>query len=213
MQDSKINSTMKIGIEMRQVGGDTYFDTPQLKRPQVFSGIAGITGEQRDLDDTRNLTTLNSKSREAGAAQDMYRRTLAASWQLQAGELNADECIEDIFAGGDGWTSGSNGGQKPKFVRLFDRSRKDGSDSDSLSQLSAGIATPTISTVGEKATPSLLAPGPIKDGKKKGYALSVMTRRSKTALDPGRRPKEIDEIEARDDLVSWRMPGPTISRR
>jgi hypothetical protein len=142
----------------------------------------------------------------------MYRRTLAASWQLQAGELNADECIEDIFAGGDGWTSGSNGGQKPKSVRLFDRSRKDGSDSDSLSQLSAGVVTPTTSTVGEKTAPSLLAPEPIKDGKKKGYALSIMTSRSKAASNLGRRLKEIDEMEARDDFVSWRRPSPTISK-
>lgn len=33
----------------------------------------------------------------------MYRRTLAASWAAQPGEPRADECIEDIFAGGDGW--------------------------------------------------------------------------------------------------------------
>ena len=33
----------------------------------------------------------------------MYRRNLAAFWTAQPGELRADECIEDIFAGGDGW--------------------------------------------------------------------------------------------------------------
>ena len=32
----------------------------------------------------------------------MYRRALAASWAAQPGELQADECIEDIFVGGDG---------------------------------------------------------------------------------------------------------------
>lgn len=46
-----------------------------------------------------------SKSREARELQDMYRRTLAASWMCQAGALPADQCIEDIFAGGDGWKS------------------------------------------------------------------------------------------------------------
>src|SRR5258706_6881042 len=35
----------------------------------------------------------------------MYRRTLAASWAQQAGELPADKCIEDIFDGGDGWST------------------------------------------------------------------------------------------------------------
>ena len=39
--------------------------------------------------------------------QDLYRQTLAAYWASQPGELRADECIEDIFSGGDGW--GKNG--------------------------------------------------------------------------------------------------------
>lgn len=38
--------------------------------------------------------------------QDMYRQTLAASWAAQTGELRADEVIEDIFGGGDGWGVG-----------------------------------------------------------------------------------------------------------
>lgn len=46
---------------------------------------------------------MNFKSTETRELQDMYRRTLAASFAAQAGELPADECIESIFAGGDGW--------------------------------------------------------------------------------------------------------------
>lgn len=37
--------------------------------------------------------------------QDMYRISLAASWVRQPGELPPDQCIEDIFAGGDGWSA------------------------------------------------------------------------------------------------------------
>jgi hypothetical protein len=51
-----------------------------------------------------DMPTIN-RSREAGELQDMYRRALAASWGAQAGELPPDQCIEDIFAGGDGWTT------------------------------------------------------------------------------------------------------------
>ena len=50
-----------------------------------------------------DLSSMNFKSTEARELQDMYRRTLAASFAAQAGELPADECIESIFAGGDGW--------------------------------------------------------------------------------------------------------------
>ena len=75
-------------------------------------------------EDIGHMPSLSSKSRETGELQDMYRRTLAASWAAQPGvsntsvirstpnaltnslqELKADECIEDIFAGGDGWGS------------------------------------------------------------------------------------------------------------
>lgn len=44
--------------------------------------------------------------------QDMYRQTLAASWLCGKGTLAADQCIEDIFNGGDGW------GNKPAPVTL-----------------------------------------------------------------------------------------------
>ena len=99
---------MQITVAMAQVSGDTNFFAPPLRGAQVFGGIAGIisNGDQqpsqkKDLD----IMTLASRSREMGAKQDMYRGTLAASWHLQAGELNAEECIEDIFAGGDGWVT------------------------------------------------------------------------------------------------------------
>lgn len=49
------------------------------------------------------MPSLSKKSRETGELQDMYRRSLAAFWSAQPGELKADECVEDIFAGGDGW--------------------------------------------------------------------------------------------------------------
>jgi hypothetical protein len=52
MQNSKINSTLKLGIFMRQTEGDKNFIAPALKTAQVFSGIAGImAGEQAELED------------------------------------------------------------------------------------------------------------------------------------------------------------------
>ncbi|KAI9703657.1 MAG: hypothetical protein M1836_007427 [Candelina mexicana] len=104
MQDSKINSTLKITIIMKQIEGDRNFITPPLRTAPVFGGIAGIlVGDQGEQDDLGHMPSMSSKSREAGELHDMYRRTLAASWASQAGDLTADACIEDIFAGGNGW--------------------------------------------------------------------------------------------------------------
>lgn len=53
MQESKINSTLKIGIYMHQTEGEKNFIAPPLKTAQVFSGIAGIvSGEQGDAEDS-----------------------------------------------------------------------------------------------------------------------------------------------------------------
>ena len=42
MQDSKINSTLKIGIQMRHVEGTKDYHAPALRTAPVFGGIAGI---------------------------------------------------------------------------------------------------------------------------------------------------------------------------
>ena len=53
MQESKINSTLRVGIAMKQVDGERTFVAPPLKTAPVFGGIAGImTGEQGEPDDT-----------------------------------------------------------------------------------------------------------------------------------------------------------------
>ncbi|KAF2403618.1 hypothetical protein EJ06DRAFT_504834 [Trichodelitschia bisporula] len=115
LQDSKINSTVKITLYTKQVEGDRNFIPPPLKTAPVFTGIAGLrAGEQGDLEDAGSVPTMQSKTRETGdELRDLYARTLAAQWTCQPGELSADKCIEDIFAGGDGWGSkvgGSDGG-------------------------------------------------------------------------------------------------------
>lgn len=127
MQDSKINSTLKLGIHMRYVDGTRDYFAPPLRTAPVFGGIAGIIsssepaaqpnssggggGANEDGGGQESLPNLSTRNKELGEMQDMYRRTLAAFWASQPGELKADECIEDIFSGGDGWGSKVHGGK------------------------------------------------------------------------------------------------------
>ncbi|KAI1337154.1 hypothetical protein F5Y15DRAFT_162842 [Xylariaceae sp. FL0016] len=116
MQDSKVNSTLKLGILMVQIDGERNYIAPPLKTAPMFGGIAGImTGEQAEDNHTGpgTMPSLN-KSRDAHELQDMYRRSLAASWACQPGELPADECIEDIFSGGSGWKGNEPSGHSRK---------------------------------------------------------------------------------------------------
>ncbi|KAJ5774375.1 hypothetical protein N7457_009271 [Penicillium paradoxum] len=106
MNESKVNSTVKIGIAMRQLEGDRNFTTPHLKSATVFGGIAGVihpTEQPIDADELGRLPSIDTKSREIADMQDMYRRTLAASWSSRAGDLPADKLIEELFAGSSCW--------------------------------------------------------------------------------------------------------------
>ena len=108
MQDSKINSTLKIGIRMRQIEGDTNFTCPPLKNAMVFGGIAGVlsaqevTGEQQQSDGQGQASGPIHRTRELSEMQDVYRQTLAASWARAPEDLPPDQLIEDLFGGGDG---------------------------------------------------------------------------------------------------------------
>ena len=109
MQESKINSTLKVGVRIRQIEGDTPFTAPPLKTAMVFGGIAGVlSAEVADgggVDDTGgHMPNITSKTRELSELQGMYRRTLTASWSCGSDELPPDKLIEDLFAGGDGGT-------------------------------------------------------------------------------------------------------------
>jgi hypothetical protein len=51
MQESKINSTLKIGISMKQLDGERNFIAPPLKTALVFGGITGIMDFEQTEDD------------------------------------------------------------------------------------------------------------------------------------------------------------------
>lgn len=110
MFDSKVNSTLKIGIAMRQIEGDRNFTTPPLKSATVFGGIARVvhSGEGGDSDDSGHLPSINTKPNEMADMQDMYRRTLAASWMSRPCDLPADKLIEDLFDGSSCWNNDSH---------------------------------------------------------------------------------------------------------
>lgn len=135
MQESKINGTLKISVLMVQVDGERSFVAPPLKSAPVFGGIAGIMASGEVLgggvvslrDDSDDLSTsiggaarsmlsrAAAKGRDMSEVQDVYRRALAASWACEQGELPADECIEDIFNGGDGFRR-STGHNSPESL-------------------------------------------------------------------------------------------------
>ncbi|PPJ61312.1 hypothetical protein CBER1_05121 [Cercospora berteroae] len=216
MQDSKINSTLKIGIYMRHVEGTRDYHAPALRTAPVFGGIAGIISssepsstphimssqastENPDSTQESIPPSFNINNKEMGEMQDMYRRTLAAFWTSQPGELRADECIEDIFAGGDGWGKGG----RP-------------STSNDQSQSGSGSSTPNAlhHHYTPHHDPLSRDAAPCKHGSENVRAMAH-SHGHKRNFEGSRRiekgfrkvPGELDEMDVRSDLVMWTI-GP-----
>jgi hypothetical protein len=149
--------------------------------------------------------SLSSKSREAGELQDMYRRTLAAYWSAQPGELKADECIEDIFAGGDGWGDR----EKPYSQQRGQPIRYtigDSSSSPSESEARHMRGNSTARKSHETLRPNDMRP---KSPNVRGRgSLEQQAHQMKAEVERKRhRPHhEVDEFDLREDLCSWRRP-------
>lgn len=191
---------------MKQTEGDRNFIAPPLKTAPVFGGIAGImTVEQGDTDDGSNFPSMSSKARESGKLQDMYRRTLAASWAAQAGELPADKCIEDIFAGGDGW-GGASG--VPSMRMLGGSTEEDESDAENRTvrghkrHTSGSHDTLKPSHRSRVSHKSNSSTGPVSG--RGSIAQNVRLSHDMKSYDQ-KASHEIDEFAAREDLRSWEI--------
>jgi hypothetical protein len=141
----------------------------------------------------------------------MYRRTLAAYWSAQPGELKADECIEDIFAGGDGWGDRekpySYQRNQPQPMRYI---AGDSSGSHSENEMRhMRVSSNTLRKSHETLRQADVGP---KSPKARGGRISLeqqsqqMHMKAEAERKRHRPQREVDEFELREDLCSWRRP-------
>ena len=137
----------------------------------------------------------------------MYRRTLAAYWSAQPGELKADECIEDIFAGGDGWGDREkpydSPGGKQSGIR-FATCDSSGSTSEGERRHNSKRRSSvhrksheTLRPVDATSSPTMRGRGSLEHQAHHMKAEAERTRR--------RPHKEVDEFDVREDLRSWKL--------
>ncbi|KAJ5803295.1 uncharacterized protein N7503_005745 [Penicillium pulvis] len=210
MFDSKVNSTVKIGIAMHQVEGDRNFTTPPLKSATVFGGIARIVhaAEPGDADESGHLPSISTKTNEAADMQDMYRRTLAASWMSRPCDLPADKLIEELFAGSSCWNNDAHNTAEPGDshsstflnVEAAERQTRSGKrlspsferrpkSSISIHSHSSGKTPDSLSTLGTSQKGRDLEHN-LYDGKGRSW-------KSRNAEH------ECSEFDVREDLRSW----------
>ena len=189
----------------------SYINRPLLKAPAVFEGIAGIlTGEQGEADDLLHMPSILSKTREFSKLQDVYRKTLAASWAAQVGELPADRCIEEIFAGRDGWGGQGPDDNIPKTGHASDNPEDNESENDQRLLHSSRRKSPRLQPPERKpATHRRINSRDIFHDHSHEDS-SHHHVRSATNKDAGSenlhmRAQEVDEFVTREDLRSWQI--------
>lgn len=213
LQESKINCTLKVDITMKQTEGDTNFIAPPLKSAMVIGGIAGILSTEPG--DGEDMPTVTSKTRELSEAQDLYRRTLAATWACHVGELPPDKLIEDLFAGGDG------GRMKPPkppaklqpspHFHIRDESlESSSSDAESRRTATPQHLTPETARTGHRRNVSSDVPGSHSSNSSNATVRPGMHQHTEHNHKDHRRrnqgaPPEPSEFDLREDLRSWQV--------
>jgi len=155
------------------------------------------------------MPSLNKSSRESGQMQDMYRRTLSAYWSAQPGDLKADECIEDIFAGGDGWGDKNRPTfappERPRVGRQWKSRRSGGERTESRNEHSSERPTRTR-TLREGEHHRQSSHGSIA-GERTSLEQHARSMKAEAASTRNDVTSEVNEFDIREDLRSWKSPG------
>ena len=170
--------------------------------------------------DTASVT---NKPREVGELQDMYRRTLAASWVAQEDELPADQCIEDLFSGGDGWKNGyrtttydvtmPGRDHRRKYMSRIERedsgspSGEDKTSPRHVRNHSAASGQSNLTVLSKASTRTGV--NHARKHSRTGSANMTDRRATEGEAERGRsgKPIELGEFDLRDDLIAWKLPG------
>jgi hypothetical protein len=158
-----------------------------------------------------------NKSRDHSELQDMYRRALAASWAAQPGELPADQCVEHIFNGGDGWKEKHH--EKPATPRTAQEDSASASGDEqnqrrSRHRTKSRTSSKSQSTITGKSSTPRLGHKHSRDRDTSGNTTGIQSPQNETSSENSergrsgfRKASEVDEFEVRDNLVAWRLPG------
>lgn len=140
----------------------------------------------------------------------MYRRTLAAYWSAQPGELKADECIEDIFAGGDGWGDRDKPySQQPTYKATRFPAGDSGSsvsESEPRRHMRASSSNSTHRKSHETLRPSDMGSSSPNVRGRGSLEQQASQMKAEAARKRHRPHHEVDEFDLREDLCSWRRP-------
>lgn len=170
-----------------------------------------VSAEQGDPVDLGRMPSINSQSREVADMQDMYRRTLAASWNSRSDDLPADKLIEELFSGSISWSHDTHDARTGKAAD-HDSSTRDeaGTRSNASNRLSPSFERRPRSSGSNQLRHEGRMPeyhSTIGRTRKAGSieqnlysAAKANAWRSRSNSD-----NELSEFDVREDLKSWEI--------
>jgi hypothetical protein len=150
------------------------------------------------------------QNREAGdELRELYRKTIAAGFTSQPGELSADQVIEDIFSGGDGF-----GGRRdqPDKSSEHNRSQDGGYWSEGELRPSGGDKGSWTDFTYSKRSNARVSHEPLQSSEDAFRSSAINRPRGSfgatnhpVEMDKGWTGSvpEVDELDVRDDLRCW----------
>jgi hypothetical protein len=120
LKDSRVNAVLNVEIGMTLVKGDI---NDYIVPPMRSKGLTNVFGdsmyESSSMGSRHGAASASSPSEQrfhksSKIASDpiitkMYQKTFEISWDPRPGEFTADECVDDIMNGGDGWAKNQEG--------------------------------------------------------------------------------------------------------
>lgn len=168
----------------------------------VFGGIAGILPhEHGETEEPGSLPSINV-SRELGDLQDMYRRTLAASWTAHGDELLPDQLIEDLFAGGRGVRSATRSGARSERADDDDGNISDTDSRTTVQETRTDNKRPK-SALSSRSRTDLRDTDSTMSGR--GSLESSFQDTKEKAWKSSKASHEVSEFDIRDDLRTWEI--------
>ena len=166
-----------------------------------------MNSEQIEPDDVGHMPSMSNKlSRDIGELQDMYRKTLAASWSSNLHELPADHCIEDIFAGGDGW--GKNKSEVPTLIPPEHDQDLESEGDRHLPPLSSRRDAQNMSRRGHAKQRSHGRQNVKLEESSGDGGATIQSSSSDDRTKPARKMPVLTEFDLREDLRSWQISPP-----
>ncbi|KTW32811.1 uncharacterized protein T551_00296 [Pneumocystis jirovecii RU7] len=125
LQNSKVNSLLRISISMEQIGGSTNYIINPPQKKQMFYGIADLMSKHNNMNQEKSMRHLDDLSLKKLRNPEffMYEDNMVANMPYLFDTFHSFEIIENIFNEKDKWLG--NPKKNPITKEILDNDKRE----------------------------------------------------------------------------------------